>query len=176
LLLSTAEENGRPFLVLELVEGDTLQERIARGRIPLDDALPVARLIAEALEEAHEHGIVHRDLKPANVKLTPEGKVKVLDFGLAKAYSGDGDTGQSDLSPGNSPVTRGSSELCGCSRSGTARPSPHVRRRGTPSSSSASQVRVEIRFGDQATPNVRRFMTTRSLRAWDLYQLSTRGH
>ena len=92
------EADGQPFLVLELVEGETLQERLARGRIPLDDALPIARQIAEALEEAHEHGIVHRDLKPANVKLTPEGQVKVLDFGLAKALGGDGDAHHSDVS------------------------------------------------------------------------------
>ena len=82
------EADSKPFLVLELVEGETLQERMGRGRIPLEEALPVARQIAEALEEAHEHGIAHRDLKPANVKLTAEGKAKVLDFGLAKAYAG----------------------------------------------------------------------------------------
>jgi eukaryotic-like serine/threonine-protein kinase len=92
------EAGGQPFLVLELVEGETLQERLARGRIPLDDALPIARQIAEALEEAHEHGIVHRDLKPANVKLTPEGQVKVLDFGLAKAFGGDPEANSGDAS------------------------------------------------------------------------------
>ena len=73
-------------LVIELVEGATLAERIAQGPLPLDEALAVARQIAEALDAAHEKGIVHRDLKPANVKITPEGKVKVLDFGLAKAF------------------------------------------------------------------------------------------
>ena len=72
-------------LVLELVEGPTLADRIAQGPIPLDEALPIARQIAEALEAAHEQGIVHRDLKPANIKLRPDGTVKVLDFGLAKA-------------------------------------------------------------------------------------------
>ena len=72
-------------LVLELVDGPTLSERIARGPLPLDEALPIARQIADALEAAHEHGIVHRDLKPANIKLRPDGAVKVLDFGLAKA-------------------------------------------------------------------------------------------
>ena len=70
-------------LVLELVDGPTLSERIARGPMPLDEALPIARQIADALEAAHEHGIVHRDLKPANIKLRPDGAVKVLDFGLA---------------------------------------------------------------------------------------------
>src|ERR1700687_1550 len=72
-------------LVMELVEGPTLAERIAQGPIPLAEALPIARQIAEALEYAHERGVVHRDLKPANIKITPEGRVKVLDFGLAKA-------------------------------------------------------------------------------------------
>src|SRR5262245_9463543 len=71
-------------LVMELVEGPTLAERIAEGPIPVDEALRIARQIAEALEAAHERGIIHRDLKPANVKLTPTGQVKVLDFGLAK--------------------------------------------------------------------------------------------
>jgi serine/threonine-protein kinase len=79
------ESNGLRALVLELVEGDTLGERIARGPIPLDEALPIARQICEALEAAHEHGIIHRDLKPANIKVRPDGTVKVLDFGLAKA-------------------------------------------------------------------------------------------
>ena len=72
-------------LVLELVEGPTLADRIAQGPIPIDEALPIARQIAEALEAAHEQGIIHRDLKPANIKLRPDGAVKVLDFGLAKA-------------------------------------------------------------------------------------------
>jgi serine/threonine-protein kinase len=71
-------------LVLELIEGDTLADRIARGPLPVDEALPIARQIADALEAAHERGIVHRDLKPSNIKVTAEGAVKVLDFGLAK--------------------------------------------------------------------------------------------
>ncbi len=77
-------------LAMELVEGSTLADRIAQGAIPLDDALPIAKQIAEALEAAHEQGIIHRDLKPANVKARPDGKVKVLDFGLAKAMDSAG--------------------------------------------------------------------------------------
>jgi serine/threonine protein kinase len=72
-------------LVLELVEGQTLAERIARGPVPIAEALTIARQIADARDAAHEKGIVHRDLKPANIKITPDGVVKVLDFGLAKA-------------------------------------------------------------------------------------------
>jgi Tol biopolymer transport system component len=78
---------GRHVLVMELVEGEGLDARIARGPIPADEALPIARQIAEALEAAHEKGIVHRDLKPANVRVRPDGAVKVLDFGLAKAWA-----------------------------------------------------------------------------------------
>ena len=83
------EADGVKALVMELVEGPTLAERIARGPIPLDEALPIAQQIAEALEAAHEQGIIHRDLKPANIKVRHDGTVKVLDFGLAKAMTGD---------------------------------------------------------------------------------------
>jgi serine/threonine protein kinase len=77
------------FLVMELVEGETLADRIKRGPLPVEEALQVGKSICEALEAAHEKGIVHYDLKPANVKITPDGRVKVLDFGLAKAMSGE---------------------------------------------------------------------------------------
>jgi Tol biopolymer transport system component len=83
------QAEGVRFLVLELVPGEDLSARIARGPIPLDEALPIARDIAEAVEFAHEQGVVHRDLKPGNVKITPDGRVKVLDFGLAKALDSD---------------------------------------------------------------------------------------
>jgi Tol biopolymer transport system component len=95
------QSNGTSYLVMELVSGETLQQRVAReGRLPIEEALGVCRQIAEALEAAHEKGIIHRDLKPANVKMTPEGKVKVLDFGLAKAFAGD----ESGTDVSNSPT------------------------------------------------------------------------
>ena len=88
--------DGVHALVMELVEGATLADRLVDGPLSMDDALPVARQIAEALENAHEHGIIHRDLKPANIKLRPDGTVKVLDFGLAKLSSPD-DSSQSEV-------------------------------------------------------------------------------
>jgi len=88
--------SGVQALVMELVEGDDLAARIARGPIPLDETLPIAREIAEALEAAHEQGIIHRDLKPANIKVTPDGVVKVLDFGLAKLNERNGPNDSND--------------------------------------------------------------------------------
>src|SRR5687767_10612811 len=79
------QTDGVQALVMELVDGPTLADRIAQGPIPIEEALPIAKQIADALEAAHEQGIVHRDLKPANIKIRPDGTVKVLDFGLAKA-------------------------------------------------------------------------------------------
>ncbi len=106
------DEGDVLFLVLELVEGEDLADRLKRGMIPLDESLELARQIALALEEAHEKGIVHRDLKPANVKLTPDGKVKVLDFGLAKAYATDASGGAS-LDSGNSPTMTHAATIAG---------------------------------------------------------------
>src|SRR5580698_7469681 len=95
------QSGGTSYLVMELVSGVTLQERVKReGAVPIEEALTIAKQIAEALEAAHEKSIIHRDLKPANVKVTPEGKVKVLDFGLAKAF--EGDPANEDIS--NSPT------------------------------------------------------------------------
>ena len=83
------EGAGRTAIIMELVEGEDLSDRVARGAIPVTDALDIARQLAEGLEEAHSRGVVHRDLKPANIKLTPDGQVKILDFGLARAFSGE---------------------------------------------------------------------------------------
>ncbi|MGC1188610.1 MAG: protein kinase [Candidatus Acidiferrales bacterium] len=104
------DSNGTNYLVMELVPGETLADRIRRdGAVPIVEALNIAKQIAEALEAAHEKGIIHRDLKPANVKLTPDGKVKVLDFGLAKAYAEE--TGSSD--PNNSPTLTAAATMQG---------------------------------------------------------------
>ncbi len=94
------QSEGKNFLILELVEGQTLADKIKTGPIPVEESLKLALQIAEALEAAHEKGIIHRDLKPANIKVTPDGKAKVLDFGLAKAYAGE----QEQVNLSNSPT------------------------------------------------------------------------
>src|SRR5262245_214539 len=107
------ETNGTRYLVLELVEGETLARGIARGPIPVEEAIAIARQICEALEAAHERGIIHRDLKPANVKITPEGKVKVLDFGLAKAFESNSGTASLSNSPTLSAVATDAGVILG---------------------------------------------------------------
>ncbi len=101
---SSSSSSTRHILVMELVDGEDLARRLARGAIPVDEAIAIAKQIAEGLEAAHEKGIVHRDLKPANVKLTRDGVVKILDFGLAKAFGGDDAAASSVASLTQSPT------------------------------------------------------------------------
>ncbi len=106
------EVDGKRYLILEYVEGKTLEERLRKGAIPVDEALPIATQIAQAIEAAHDKGIIHRDLKPANIKFTSEDQVKVLDFGLAKALSDEGSTASElahspTINAGNSPTLPG---------------------------------------------------------------------
>jgi eukaryotic-like serine/threonine-protein kinase len=106
------ESGGTNFIVLELAEGDTLADRIKAGPVPVEDSRKLPLQIAEALEAAHEKGVIHRDLKPANIKVTPDGKVKVSDFGLAKAFAGE----QTDLNLSNSPtLNNAATKICGSS-------------------------------------------------------------
>src|ERR1700694_2939147 len=103
------QSGGVHCLVMELVSGETLAERVKAGPVGIEEALKIAVQIAEALEAAHEKSIIHRDLKPANVKVSPEGKVKVLDFGLAKAFAGDA----ANDDPSNSPTLSAAATMQG---------------------------------------------------------------
>ena len=107
--ICTLHDVGPNYLVMEFIDGPTLADRIKAGKIPLSESLVLAGQIAEALEAAHDKGIIHRDLKPANIKLTSDGKVKVLDFGLAKAFASD----QTPVDPTNSPTATMSSTRAG---------------------------------------------------------------
>ena len=120
------QSGGTSYLVMELVPGETLQERVKReGAVPIEEALDIAKQIAEALEAAHEKSVIHRDLKPANVKVTPEGKVKVLDFGLAKAFADE--TANEDIS--NSPTLSRAATMQGVILGTAAYMSPEQARR-----------------------------------------------
>src|SRR5512136_4761 len=98
-LYGLEESEGKRFIVMELVEGQTLAERLLKGPLPVDEALEVCRQIAEGLEAAHEKGMIHRDLKPGNVMLTADDKVKILDFGLAKPLAGETQAADATHSP-----------------------------------------------------------------------------
>ncbi|MCJ7753514.1 MAG: serine/threonine protein kinase, partial [Thermoanaerobaculales bacterium] len=101
------EIDGLHFIAMEMVPGEDLAERLTRGPLTIDEAVDTARQIAEALEAAHEQGVIHRDLKPANVKLTPDGQVKVLDLGLAKALVGEASGNSTNLSLSPTMTTEG---------------------------------------------------------------------
>src|SRR4029077_8161119 len=103
------QSGGATCLVMELVPGETLASRVKSGPLPVEESLQLAVQVAEALEAAHEKNIIHRDLKPTNVKVTPEGKVKVLDFGLAKAFAGDAENDD----PSNSPTLSATATMQG---------------------------------------------------------------
>jgi eukaryotic-like serine/threonine-protein kinase len=125
------DADGVRFLVMELVSGETLEERLKRGRMAADEALPIARKIVEGIEYAHERGIVHRDLKPANIKLTADGGVKVLDFGLAKAIAGDASSSGPTSTPTVMPTLTSMGTVAGMILGTAAYMSPEQARGGT---------------------------------------------
>ena len=129
VLYGTEESSGRRALVLELIEGPTLADRLAGGAIPLPEALSVARQVAEALEHAHAHGIIHRDLKPANIKVTPEGQAKVLDFGLGRLLAAEVAAGHRPVELAHAVAAGHPAGVSSWGRRPTCRPS---RREGRP--------------------------------------------
>ena len=153
------EQDDTRALVLELVEGPTLADRINKGPIPVDEALPIAKQIAEALEAAHEAGVIHRDLKPANIKVREDGTVKVLDFGLAKALdpSSTGD-------PSESPTLTAAATQMGVIMGTAAYMSPS-KRAGTPLIG-AQMFGPSVRWSTRCLRDDGRSSPTTCLRRW----------
>jgi serine/threonine-protein kinase len=143
------EAEGQKFLILELIEGEDLADRLSRGPIPVEEAARYALQIAEALEAAHDKGIIHRDLKPANIKLTPEGQVKVLDFGLAKALEDE---------PGSQDIHNSPTLTAAATQAGTAAPTSGPSASSSPrcsavaSSSVARRSRMFLPRSSRTTP------------------------
>src|SRR5882672_9524117 len=105
MLFGFKEIDRHPVIEMELVPGETIARRLLAGCLPLDEALPIMKQIAYALEAAHERGVIHRDLKPANIKITPDGRVKVLDFGLAKVLASDASPEEQQTRSLATPIT-----------------------------------------------------------------------
>ena len=132
--------DGVTAFAMELVDGPTLEDRIAAGPIPIDEAVRIARQIADALETAHEQGIVHRDLKPANVKVRPDGTVKVLDFGLARAAEQAPNSSASLMPTITSPAMTGMGVILGTASAGAIGPRAMWADRSSPGTSSMTSA------------------------------------
>ena len=147
--ICTLHDVGPDYLVMELIDGPTLAERLCEGPLPLDEALRIARQIADALDAAHERGIVHRDLKPGNIKVKPNGTVKVLDFGLAKV--GGTPVASSDFSPTLSLQATQAGVILGPRP--TCRPSRRGARRSTAGPTSGRSGSSSTRWSSAAEPS-----------------------